>query len=137
MARILGVATLGYGAAIAWRPRLLTRPCGLAEDAPTVLLTRALGVRDAVIGAAMVVVPAPALPTVVLARTAVDLGDALVFGLALPGAAARSKAAGVALTWAGLCAWTLTTAPAPAAPVVEAAGDVALRGAQSLSRSSL
>lgn len=136
-ARILGAATLGYGAAVAWRPGVLLRPCGLPRDEATTPLTRALGVRDALIGAAMLLVPPPALPAAVLTRAASDLGDALTFGFLLPERPARAKAAASALTWAALCAWTLTGGAEPAPRVREQAGHVAVRAAQSLSRSTV
>ncbi|MGW7331665.1 hypothetical protein ACWGIU_24375 [Streptomyces sp. NPDC054840] len=108
-ARVMGVATLGYGVAVACRPGLLARPCGLPETGASALLIRALGVRDAAIGAAMVVIPEGAgLRTAVLCRVAADSGDALLFGTYLARRAERAKAASSALTWAALCGWTLT-----------------------------
>ncbi|MFG2621167.1 hypothetical protein ACGFXC_26475 [Streptomyces sp. NPDC048507] len=114
-ARILGAATFGYGAAILWRPTWLTGPCRLPDGAAQAALTRAIGSRDALIGAAMLVAPPSALRAVVATRTAVDFGDALVFGSSLPSRPARAKAAAVALTWACLCAWTLADPGAPQA----------------------
>ncbi|MEU9108275.1 hypothetical protein AB0D54_28880 [Streptomyces xanthophaeus] len=138
-ARALGVATLGYGVAVACRPRLLARPCGLPETGSTALLIRALGVRDAVIGAAMATVPeGAALRTAVLCRVAVDAGDALLFGTFLARRTERAKAASAALAWAGLCGWTLGGGGAGAAsPLLEDAAMVGVRAAQSATRAEL
>ncbi|WP_426362137.1 hypothetical protein [Streptomyces sp. E-08] len=131
-ARVMGVAALGYGVAVAWRPRLLARPCGLPEQGSSALLIRALGVRDAVIGAAMATLPAGSPQrTAVLCRVAVDTGDALLFGTFLAHRTERAKAAAAALTWAALCGWTLTGCGYPAAPLVRDAANVAVRAAQS------
>ncbi|MFJ7272362.1 hypothetical protein ACIQV3_37995 [Streptomyces sp. NPDC099050] len=137
-ARVMGVATLGYGVAVACRPQVLARPCGLAEQGSSALLTRALGVRDAVIGAAMLAVPAgSALRTAVLCRVAIDAGDALLFGTFLPHRNERAKAAAAALGWAALCGWTLTRGEGQTAPLVEGAANVAVRAAQSATRAEL
>lgn len=137
-ARVMGVATLGYGVAVACRPKVLARPCGLAEHGSSALLIRALGVRDAVIGAAMVAVLAgSALRTAVLCRVAIDAGDALLFGTFLPHRTERAKAAAVALAWAALCGWTLTSGEAQTSPLVEGAANVAVRAAQSATRAEL
>lgn len=137
-ARVMGAATLGYGVAVAWRPGLLARPCGLPEQGSSALLIRALGVRDAVIGAAMVTVPdGAALRAAVLCRVAVDAGDALLFGTFLAHGAERAKAASAALVWGALCGWTLTGGGRSAAPLVHAAADVAAKAAQSASRAEL
>ncbi|WP_328296562.1 hypothetical protein OG389_01295 [Streptomyces sp. NBC_00435] len=138
-ARVMGAATLGYGVAVACHPRVLARPCGLPERGSTALLIRALGVRDAVVGAAMVAVPGgAALRTAVLCRVAMDAGDALLFGTFLPRPAERAKAASSALAWVALCGWTLSSGGGgPAAPLVRDAADVAVRAAQSASRAEL
>ncbi|WP_405497253.1 hypothetical protein [Streptomyces sp. NBC_00096] len=141
-ARVMGAATLGYGVAVACRPRVLARPCGLPERGSTALLIRALGVRDAVVGAAMVAAPGgAALRTAVLCRVAIDAGDALLFGTLLPRRAERAKAASAALVWAALCGRTLSgrggAAGSPAAPVVRDAANVAVRAAQSATRAEL
>ncbi|MFG2294557.1 hypothetical protein [Streptomyces sp. NPDC048603] len=118
-ARVMGMATLGYGVAVACRPGLLARPCGLPEHGSSALLIRALGFRDAVIGAVMVAVHDGAgLRTVTLGRVAVDAGDALFFGTLLAGRTERAKAASAALAWAALCGWTLTDGDRQAAPLV-------------------
>ncbi|MFD3873775.1 hypothetical protein [Streptomyces sp. NPDC058623] len=137
-ARAMGVATLGYGVAVACSPRVLARPCGLSDKGSTGLLIRALGVRDAVIGAAMVALPeGPALRTAVLGRVTVDAGDALLFGTFLAGRRERSVAAAAALGWAALCGWTLTGDGRSTAPLVEDAANVAVRAAQSVARAEL
>ncbi|MER5873998.1 hypothetical protein [Streptomyces sp. NPDC002044] len=137
-ARAMGVATLGYGVAVACSPRVLARPCGLPDHGSSALLIRALGVRDAVIGAAMVTVPAgAALRTAVLCRVAVDAGDALLFGTFLARRAERAKAASAALAWAALCGWTLTDGGRPTAPLVQDAANVAVRAAQAATRAEL
>ncbi|MEU3063881.1 hypothetical protein AB0P12_26630 [Streptomyces subrutilus] len=134
----MGVATLGYGVAVACRPQVLARPCGLPEQGSPALLIRALGVRDAVIGAAMLAVPeGPALRTAVLCRVAVDAGDALLFGTFLPGRTERAKAASAALGWAALSGLTLTGGARGAAPLLEDAANVAVRAAQSATRAEL
>lgn len=137
-ARVMGVATLGYGVAVACRPEVLARPCGLSAQGSSALLIRALGVRDAVIGAAMVAVPeGTGLRTAVLCRVALDTGDALLFGTLLPHRTARTKAASAALAWAALCGWTLTDDDRAAATLVEDALNVAVRSAQSATRAHL
>ncbi|MFD3328496.1 hypothetical protein [Streptomyces sp. NPDC058701] len=137
-ARAMGVATLGYGVAVACSPRVLARPCGLPEHGSSALLIRALGVRDAVIGAAMVTVPeGAALRTAVLCRVAVDAGDALLFGTFLARRTERAKAAAAALAWAAACGWTLTDGGRATAPLVQDAANVAVRAAQSATRAEL
>ncbi|MDA5286868.1 hypothetical protein ACWGHM_01875 [Streptomyces sp. NPDC054904] len=137
-ARAMGVATVAYGVAVACSPRVLAGPCGLSDKGSSALLIRALGVRDAVIGAAMVALPeGAALRTAVLCRVTVDAGDALLFGTFLAGRRERSVAASAALGWAALCGWTLTGDGRPAVPLVEDAANVAVRAAQSVSRAEL
>ncbi|MER5726753.1 hypothetical protein ABT084_00115 [Streptomyces sp. NPDC002138] len=137
-ARAMGVATLGYGVAVACRPGLLARPCGLPDRGSSALLIRALGVRDAVIGAAMVTAPTgAALRAAVCCRVAVDTGDALLFGTFLARHRERAKAASAALAWAAVCGWTLTGGGQPAAPVLQDATNVAVRAAQSVTRARL
>ncbi|WP_206309837.1 hypothetical protein [Streptomyces sp. A0592] len=137
-ARIMGAATLGYGMAVAWRPAVLARPCGLSAEGSSALLIRALGVRDAALGAAMVLAPAgTALRTAVLCRVAADAGDALLFGTFLARSSERAKAASVALVWGALCGWTLTGDGRSSAPLVHDAANVAARAAQSATRAEL
>ncbi|MFI8450157.1 hypothetical protein [Streptomyces erythrochromogenes] len=134
----MGAATLGYGIAVACRPGVLARPCGLPDQGSSALLIRALGVRDAALGAAMMLAPAgAALRTAVLCRVAADAGDALLFGTFLARGAERAKAASVALAWGTLCGWTLTGNGRSAAPLVRDAANVAARAAQSASRAEL
>ncbi|MCJ0869700.1 hypothetical protein [Streptomyces sp. AP-93] len=137
-ARVMGAATLGYGLAVACRPEVLARPCGLAEQGSSSLLIRALGVRDAVIGAAVVAVPdeGSGLRTAVMCRVALDTGDALLFGTLLPHRTGRAKAASAALARAALCGWTLTGDDRSAATLVEDATNFAVRVAQSPTRAN-
>lgn len=137
-AGVMGVATLGYGVAVASKPRVPARPCGLPEQDSSALLIRALGVRDAVIGAATATLPAGAPQrTAVLCRVAVDAEDALLFGTFLAHRTERAKAASAALAWAALCGWTLTGGGRPAAPLVQDAANIAVRAAQSATRADL
>lgn len=137
-ARVMGAATLGYGVAVACRPAVLARPCGLAEQDSSALLIRVLGARDAVIGAAMLAVPeGGGLRTAVRCRVALDVGDALLFGTLLPHRTGRAKAASAALAWAALCGWTLTDDGRSTATLVEDATNVAVRAAQSATRAHL
>ncbi|MEU1708749.1 hypothetical protein ABZ478_25895 [Streptomyces sp. NPDC005706] len=117
--RIIGAATLAYGAATAYRPDLLARPCGLVDrdgdvGPHTAAVLRPLAVRDAVSGLAMAVAPrGPALVTASAVRIASDVGDAVLFGTALPGRFRRAGAVVTALGWAAL---TTAALVAPAGP---------------------
>jgi hypothetical protein len=107
--RLLGALTLAYGATVAARPTALTRPAGLetaARPSPRAhRVARAIGLRDVVSGAAMVLAPAgPPLQRAVAVRVACDLGDVVGFGLGSPGAGNKAKAVGAAAGWALLCA---------------------------------
>ncbi|OZM76116.1 hypothetical protein [Pseudonocardia sp. MH-G8] len=107
--RVLGVLTATYSVAIAVRPVLLARPCGLTRGAnvdPGVrVLVGGIGARDAAIGTAMVLAPrGPALRVALAARVAADAADALVFGTQLPARDRRPKVVAFALSWAALCA---------------------------------
>jgi hypothetical protein len=110
--RVLGFITAAYSVAIAVRPVLLAKPCGLTEGldqrqvSPAVsTLIGGIGVRDAAIGTAMVLAPrGRALRLAILARVAADLGDVVFFGFRLPDPSRRVQIAGFAAAWAGLCA---------------------------------
>jgi hypothetical protein len=107
--RLLGALTLAYGAAVAARPRVLTGPAGLetaARPSPRARrIARAVGMRDVVSGAAMVLAPAGRpLQRAVAVRVACDLADVVGFGLGSPGARNKAKAMGAAAGWALLCA---------------------------------
>ncbi|MFC8708111.1 hypothetical protein ACFUIV_38850 [Streptomyces anulatus] len=110
MPRVLGAATAAYSLAIMVRPALLAKPCGLARaddtvPAPTALLIRAIGARDAAIGTAMILAPdTSSLRTVTACRVVADLSDAALFGTALTGWSRRLKIAGFAVAWGALCA---------------------------------
>ncbi|MGH3314972.1 MAG: hypothetical protein ACRDO0_02395 [Nocardioidaceae bacterium] len=107
--RLLGALTLAYGAAVAARPALLTRQAGLETavwSSPRARrVARAIGMRDVVSGAAMVLAPAGRpLQRAVAVRVACDLGDVVGFGLGLLGARNKAKAVGAAAGWGLLCA---------------------------------
>jgi hypothetical protein len=109
LTRVLGVATAGYGAAILARPALLAQPCGLVEpdgslSRSTRALSLAIGARDVASGLAMACAPTKAaLDVATGVRVASDLGDAVIFGLALPEPGPRKKAVVAASVWALLC----------------------------------
>lgn len=110
--RLLGAATAAYSVAIMIEPLWLARPCGLAEGpggavvpTPIATIIRAIGARDAAIGAAMVLAPrGPALRAATAARVASDAADAVIFGTQLDERDRRRKIAGFAAGWALLCA---------------------------------
>ncbi|MBB5786646.1 hypothetical protein [Jiangella mangrovi] len=108
--RVLGGLTAGYGVAVAVRPEVLARPCELVEPdgsltPSTRILCRAIGLRDAASGTAMLTAPAgAALTWATTVRVAADTADAVGFGLTLPSARARRNAALVAGGWALLTA---------------------------------
>ncbi|MCW2510020.1 MAG: hypothetical protein JWP68_3168 [Modestobacter sp.] len=77
MPSLVGAATAAYSAALVAAPRILIGPCGLEDSPDTRTLARALGVRDAAIGLAMIAVPA--------------------------GRATRGKIVGFAAAWGALC----------------------------------
>jgi hypothetical protein len=54
---LVGAATAAYSAALVAAPRILIGPCGLEDSPDTRTLARALGVRDAAIGLAMIAAP--------------------------------------------------------------------------------
>ncbi len=97
---LVGAATAGYGAVLVAAPAVLLRPAGLTETPDTRLLTRSLGVRDVVMGLALLTAP-PGRPRrlATAARVVADLGDAAAFGAGLAGRTARAPV--VALAAAG------------------------------------
>ncbi|MFE2377520.1 hypothetical protein [Streptomyces sp. NPDC059398] len=107
--RWAGAATVAYGVGTMVRPVWLARPCQLtgrggSVPAPTALLVRAMGARDAAIGTAMMVAKnTSARRTATVCRVVADLSDAVLFGTQLPDPAARRKAAAAAGAWAALC----------------------------------
>jgi hypothetical protein len=116
--RLLGALTLAYGAAVAARPQVLTKPAGLetaAGPSPRARrVARAIGMRDVLSGAAMVLAPAGRpLQRAVAVRVACDLGDVVCFGLGSPGARNKAKAVGAASGWALLCASSWPAAGRP------------------------
>jgi hypothetical protein len=116
VARVLGALTTAYGVAVVVRPSVLTGPTGLGPrdgdpSPPVATLARAVGVRDAVSGLAVVLAPRGRAVQVALAvRVAADIGDAVTLGVALPDRDAARKAVAVAGGWAVLNALALATA---------------------------
>ncbi|MFC9358455.1 hypothetical protein ACFTZB_18040 [Rhodococcus sp. NPDC057014] len=110
--RVLGVLTAAYSTAIIVSPRLLAKPCKLTRTdggVPSAVATmiRAVGIRDAASGLLLALAPqGAALRGALAVRVAADLGDAVVFGLALPDTATKAKVAGFAAAWGALCAYS-------------------------------
>ena len=110
--RVLGVLTAAYSTALIVSPRILAKPCkltradgGVPPDVATVI--RAIGVRDVASGLLLALAPrGVALRGAVAVRVVSDLGDAAVFGFALPDPATKAKVAGVAAAWGLLCAYS-------------------------------
>ena len=100
---LVGAATAAYSAALVAAPRILIGPCGLEDSPDTRTLARALGVRDAALGLAMVAAPAGrARQLATAARVMSDWGDAVAFGAGLAGRATRGKVVGFAAAWGAL-----------------------------------
>jgi hypothetical protein len=106
--RALGVATAVYSAAVIAKPKVLTKPSGLAETPATRTLATAVGARDLVSGLAVTFAPSGLpLRLALLVRVAMDLGDTVVLGLAAPDKSTRAKVIGVTLGWAAINALAL------------------------------
>jgi hypothetical protein len=107
--RVLGALTAAYGAYTLARPHSLARLAGLSTpERPASRATRNLGVaigaRDLVSGAAMMLAPqGPALRAALAVRVACDAGDAIGFGVAVP-PSSRAKVIAVAAGWGVICA---------------------------------
>lgn len=100
---VIGAATAAYSAALVVSPKVLIGPCGLEDSRDTRTLTRAIGVRDAAIGLAMVAAPAgQARRLTTAARVLADWGDAAAFGAGLAGRPTRGKVVGFAAAWGAL-----------------------------------
>jgi hypothetical protein len=100
---VVGAATTAFSVALVAAPRILIRPCGLADTRDTRALTRALGVRDTVLGLAMVAAPAGrARRQATAARVVADWGDAAAFGSGLAGRPTRGPVAASAAAWGAL-----------------------------------
>ncbi|WNV76273.1 hypothetical protein [Geodermatophilus sp. DSM 44513] len=98
-----GAATAAYALALVVAPGLLVRPSGLPDTAATRTLVRALGARDAVLGAAVAVAPrGRPRELAAAARVLCDVTDAAVFPLAVPGPARAAAVAASAATWGAL-----------------------------------
>jgi hypothetical protein len=120
-ARIAGLLTLGYGAAIVVKPKLMARPCELTDSngavpAQTATMIRALGLRDAISGASLIAAPTgKALLVAGVLRSASDVGDGLLLSRTLPTPKAKKKAFVVATGWGALCAGAVALTNASAA----------------------
>ena len=120
--RALGALTAAYGAYTLARPDSLARLAGLVtSDRPASRATRnlgwAIGARDLLSGAAMMLAPTgAALRTALAVRVACDAGDAIGFGLAVP-PSSRPKVIAVAAGWGLVCAVARLPSSAPASPV--------------------
>ena len=107
--RVLGALTAAYGAYTLARPQSLARVAGLVtRDRPASDGTRnlgwAIGARDLVSGAALMLAPrGAALRTALAVRVACDAGDAIGFGVSVP-RTARAKVVAVAAGWGVICA---------------------------------
>lgn len=107
--RALGALTAAYGAYTLARPHSLARVAGLlTPDRPASRSTRnlgwAIGARDLVSGAAMMLAPPGApLRAALAVRVACDAGDAIGFGVSVP-SSSRAKVIAVAAGWGVICA---------------------------------
>jgi hypothetical protein len=105
LARLLGAATAAYGVGTLAYPRLLAKPCRLTEtDGGTSwkvdVLIRALGVRDAASGLAIMLSPhGRPLQFALALRAVADAGDAATFGPVVP-EGLRGKVVAAAGGWA-------------------------------------
>lgn len=105
--RLMGGLTLAYSVAVVVHPKVLAGPCGLTDplgEVPRDVATAVRGVsaRDAVVSAAMLIVPAgPALRTATTLRALCDLSDCVTFALPASGTA-RRRIAAVGGLWGAL-----------------------------------
>jgi hypothetical protein len=109
LSRVLGAATIAFGALEFAKPDLWAQPTGITGPSPAMRTWhQTLGARDLVSGLAMVAAPAgPALRAATLFRIVSDSTDALAFGLNAPGTRLKAKAVGAALGYAALNALSL------------------------------
>ncbi|MFC0106353.1 hypothetical protein [Kibdelosporangium aridum] len=106
-ARLLGAVTAAYSAALLVKPELLAKPAGLPVSSATDVLIRSIGGQDTALGLGLLFArPGPALRSMLWARTAADLTDAVAFGATLTDRNRRLKVVAVATTWAVLCGVT-------------------------------
>ncbi len=118
-ARLLGLATAGFGASTITCPEIVAGPTGLTERDGSVpgrarVLISLIGARDVAVGTAMLAAPrGPALRWLVVARVASDAADAAFLGRGLPTTEARTTSALVAGCWAALCALSYRGAGTP------------------------
>jgi hypothetical protein len=106
-ARAIGVATAAYGVSALLRPSTLARFTGFGDpaspDAAVRALSATIGVRDLVSGVAITASPAGApLRALLIARAALDAGDAATFGALSRSPGSRRLIAAVALAWSAL-----------------------------------
>ena len=107
--RLLGAATLAYSVASLVQPKVIAGPCGMVDDQGEVVrdvatAVRAVAARDALICAAMLVVPAgDPLRAVTTVRGLFDLTDAAVFGSIATTPQQRRKIVAVTAGWGSLC----------------------------------
>lgn len=105
--RVVGVATLAYGASLAIRPATLTSPARLPETPGYEWFARAIGVRDVLSGASLVATAADPERArwAVTARVLADASDVVVFGVLCP-PSAKAKAMAIAAGYGLTCALT-------------------------------
>ena len=107
-ARAVAVATVGYSVAITIAPQVLARPCGLTRADGSVPddiagLIRSIGVRDAVLAAALALAPAGyPLRLLTVARVVAAGADTVWFSGLVSDRATKLKIGGVAAGWAAL-----------------------------------
>jgi hypothetical protein len=100
---VVGAATAAFSAALVAAPQVLIAPLRLEDSPDTRALTRALGIRDTVIGLAMVIAPAGRPRRMVTAaRVLSDWGDAAAFGTGLAGRPRQAWGAAGGVTWGAL-----------------------------------
>jgi hypothetical protein len=110
--RVLALVTAAYSVALVVRPKILAKPCGLTRPdgsvpRPIALLTRSIGVRDALLAVLLAGAPNDAgRRRLSAARVVADGTDAIVFGRMLTDRRTARKVAAVAAGWAALEAAT-------------------------------
>ena len=105
---LVGAATATFSAALVVAPRILIGPSGMPDTVQTQALVRALGVRDTVVGLAMVTAPAGRVRALAAAARALsDCADAAVLPSAVPD---RRRAAAVRVSAAAWGALALAVA---------------------------
>jgi hypothetical protein len=106
--RLVAALTMTYSVAITIAPRLMARPCRMLDldgrvPPEIATLIRSVGVRDAALAAALLIVPpGPAAATLTAARVVCDGGDAVWFGSLPVKGGQRAKISAVAAGWAAI-----------------------------------